>query len=82
MLHLTRAIDLAQNGKPHDFKFISKGTRKTKRKGGYIVEMKNAIVTSSNYERRKMNIKSKKSGQLRWCYYVLLIEIDGHEIVI
>ena len=82
MLHLTRAIDLAQDGKPHDFKFISKGTRRTKRTGGYIVEMKNAVVTSSNHERRKMNLKSEKSGQLRWCYYVLLIEIDGHEIVI
>ncbi len=82
MLHLTRAIDLAQDGKPHHFKFASKGTRKTKRKGGYWVEMKNAVVTSSYHEKRKMNVKSLDSGQKRWCYYLLLIEIDGHEIIV
>jgi len=80
MLHISKAIALAQNNKPHDFKFVTKGTAKNKRKGGYIVEMNNAVVTSSNYERRKMNLKSLDSNQMRWCYYVLLIEFDGHEI--
>lgn len=82
MLHISKAITYAQNNKPHDFKFVSKGTGKKNRTGGYVVEMKNAVVTSSNYERRKMNIKSLDSGQVRWCYYVLLIEIDGHEVIL
>lgn len=82
MLGITRAIQIAQDGQPHNFKFVSKGTAKNKRKGGYIVEINNAVVTSSNYEKRKMNIKSLDSGQLRWCYYVLLTELDGHEVIL
>jgi len=82
MLQLTKAIDLAQDGEEHDFVFIAKGSNKNKRRGGYKVVMKNAYVTSSNHERRKMNIKSANSGQMRWCYYCLLIEIDVHEIIL
>jgi len=80
MLHISKAIAYAQNNKPHDFKFVSKGTNGKNRKGGYIVSMTNAVVTSSFHEKRKMNIKSLDSNQVRWCYYVLLIEIDGHEV--
>jgi len=80
MLHISKVITEAQNGKPHDFKFVAKGDKK--RKAGYIVEMKNSIVTSSNFELRKLNLKSLNSGETRWCYYVLLIEFDGHEVII
>jgi len=79
-LHISKVIPLAQDGKSHDFTFVAKGDKK--RKAGYIVEMNNSVVTSSNFERRKMNIKSLDSEELRWCYYVLLIEFDGHEVII
>jgi hypothetical protein len=82
MLSLTRAIQEAEDGKPHNFIFITKGTAKNKRNGGYKVEMKNAVVTSSNYAEGKLNLRSIDSGQIRWCYYVLLIEFDSHEIIL
>ena len=82
MLHISKVIQLAQDGKPHTFKFVTVGSKKDKRAGGYIVEMTDAVVTSSNYERRKLNIKSLTSLQTRWCYYILLIEFDGHEVII
>ncbi len=82
MLSLTRAIQTAQDKKPHNFKFVAKGSKQNKRNGGYIVEMNDAVVTSTNYERRKMNLRSVKNGQMRWCYYVLLIEFDGHEVIL
>lgn len=82
MLNQQRAIDLAQDGKPHSFKFVAKGTEGKNRKGGYIVSMENAVVTSSNFERRKMNIKCLDSAQIRMCYFILLIEFDGHEIFV
>lgn len=79
-LHISKVLPAAQDGLPHSFKFVAKGD--DKRKAGYIVEMNNGVVTSSNYELRKMNIKSLDSQQIRWCYYVLLIEFDGHEVII
>jgi hypothetical protein len=82
MLGITRAIQIAQDGNPHDFKFVSKGTKSKNRKGGYVVEMKNSVVSSSNFELRKMNIRSLDSLQFRWCYYVLLIELDSHEVIL
>ncbi len=80
MIQQQRAIDLAQDGKPHKFKFIAKGNKK--RKGGYTVTMDNTVITSSNHQRRKMNLKCLDSGQIRSCYFVLLVEFDGHEIII
>jgi hypothetical protein len=79
---LSEAIALAEDGRPHDFEFVSKGNSKTKREGGYIVRMDNAVLTSSNNQKQKMNIKGLESGQIRWCYYVLLIRIDGQEVFI
>ena len=80
MLYLFKAIELAQDGNPHDFKFVAKGSEENNRKGGDIVEMKQAVVTSSNNELQKLNLKSTISGEKRWMYYVLLLEFDGQEI--
>jgi hypothetical protein len=80
IIHISKVIPLAQDNKVHSFKFVAKGDKK--RKAGYIVEMNNAVVTSSNYEKRKMNLKCLDSNEIRWCYYVLLIEFDGHEVII
>lgn len=80
MLHISKVLEIAHDGRPHNFKFVAKGNQHKKRKGGYWVEMTNAVVTSSNFARRKMNLKSLDSGQTRWAYNVLLIEFDGHEI--
>ncbi len=77
---LSKAIALAENGKPHSFEFVAKGSEK--RQGGYTVKMENTIVTSSNHERQKMNLHCLDSKQTRWCYFVLLTKIDGHEIFI
>jgi len=79
---LSEAIALAEDGQPHNFEFISKGSSKTDREGGYTVRMNNAVVTSSSNEKQKLNIKSLDSGQIRWCYYVLLISIDEQEVFI
>ena len=80
LIHISKVIPIAENGKPHNFKFVAKGDKN--RDGGYIVVMNNAVVTSSNNERQKINIKSLVSGEIRWCYYVLLIELDGIEVII
>ena len=80
MLHISRALKLLQDNKPHDVKFVAKGDEKIARKGGYVVNMRNSIVTSSNYKLRKLNLRSLDSKQTRWAYYILLIEVDGHEI--
>jgi len=80
MLHISQVLPLAENKQSHDFKFIAKGTKKTKRKGGYMVKMQDCKVLSSNHERQKMNIKSNINGEIRWIYFMLLIEIDGHEV--
>jgi hypothetical protein len=80
VLHISRVISLAQDGQPHSFTFVAKGDKY--RKAGYIVKMNNAVVTSSSYDNRKLNLKSLDSSEIRWCYYVLLIEFDGHEVII
>lgn len=82
MLYLTRAINLLENGELHSIKFITAGSVKAKRDGGYEVEMLNCKVLSSNNERQKFNIKSMDSGQIRWVSFALLTEVDGIEIFI
>ncbi len=79
---LAEAIELAHNGQPHDFTFVAHGTAKKKREGGYTVHMTKAVVTSSYKEKQKMNLKSLDSGQIRWCYFVLLTHIDSEEIFV
>jgi len=80
MIQQQKAVDLAQDGKPHSFKFVAKGSNK--RKGGYMVLMDNTVVTSSYSAKRKMNLKCMDSGQIRMCYFILLVEFDGHEIIV
>ena len=80
LLHLSKVVALCQDGKPHRFVFVAKGNNKTK--GGYLVEMNNTIVTSSSFEHRKFNLKCLDSFEIRWCYYVLLIEYDNFEVII
>lgn len=79
---LQRAIDRAQadKTKPHTFKFVTKGSNK--RKGGYTVTMENTVITSTNHGTRSMKLKCLDSGQIRMCYFALLIEFDGHEILV
>lgn len=82
MISLLRAINLIENGEHHDIKFVTAGSIKNKRAGGYEVEMINCKVLSSNNERQKLNVKSTDSGQIRWVSFVLLIDVDGIEIFI
>ena len=73
MIHISEAINILNDKEPHRVVFVSKskGTNTLIEKG---------VATSSNFERRKFNIKSVDSGQTRWVYYVLLIEIDNKEV--
>ncbi len=73
MIYISEAINILNNGEPHDIEFVSK----TK---GNVTQLNQAIVLSSNYKRRKFNMKSTISKQIRWVYYVLIISIDKEEV--
>ena len=73
MLHISEAINIMNDGHPHEIEYVSK-------KDGHIVRMQNAVVTSSNFERKKFNVKNQTSKQIRWVYYLLIIKLDGEEV--
>jgi len=73
MKHISEALNILNNGKPHKVVFVSKSK-------GNATAINNAVVLSSNYERRKLNIKSVDSKQIRSVYYVLIISIDNEEV--
>jgi len=73
MIHISEAINILNDKQPHDIVFVSK-TKGTK------TVMTNTVVLSSCYEKRKFNVKSLNSNQIRMVYYVLIIEVDNQEV--
>ena len=72
-------LKTAQNSKPHDFIFITKGDEY--RRGGYVAKMKNSIVSSSFHQNSTFNLKSLNSGQIRKVYTMLITRFDGKKVV-
>lgn len=73
MIHLSEALRILNDMEPHDVVFVSKNK-------GIESEIKKAVVLSSNYERKKFNLKSTISNQIRWVYYLLIVKVDGEEV--
>jgi len=76
MLKHSRAIQLANNGKPHSFTFVAKGD--DRRKGGYLIHIPKAVI-SSTYHGGTVNLQLE-NGQFRKLYWCLLIRFDNVEI--
>jgi len=73
MKHISEVLNILNDGEPHKVVFISK----TK---GTATAINKAVAISSNYQRRKFNLKSVDSQQIRTVYYVLIISIDNEEV--
>jgi len=73
MLHISEAINILNDKKPHRVVFVSK----TK---GTNTLIENAIVTSSFNENRTFNFMSVDSRRVRKAYYVLIISVDNEEV--
>ena len=75
MVHITEALRIAKDGKPHDFVFVAKGDKY--RPGGYFVSVRG--VVSSDYHLGTINI-TEDSGEVRKFYKYLMTKLDGKEI--
>lgn len=73
MKHISEVLNVLNDGNPHKVVFVSKSK-------GVATAINKAVVTSSNYERRKFNLMSIDSKQVRTVYYVLIISIDNEEV--
>jgi hypothetical protein len=78
MISYSQMLKDAQDGKPHDFVFVSKGDGK--RTGGYKARMNNAVVLSSYHYGSSFNLKSLNSEQIRKVYTILILEFDGQKV--
>jgi len=76
MFKISKAIQIANNGKPHSFVFVAKGD--DRRKGGYLIQIPRAVVSSS-YHKGTVNLQLA-NGKFRKLYWCLLIYFDGIEI--
>lgn len=73
MKHISEVLNILNDGNPHKVIFVSKSK-------GTATVINKAVVISSNYKRRKFNLKSIESKQIRTAYYVLIISIDNEEV--
>jgi hypothetical protein len=78
MLHVSKILTVAERkdvkGNPVPFSFKAVTLK------GELIEGENVIVTSSNHERRTVNIKFPESGEFRKLRLISFIEINGKEV--
>lgn len=80
MLHISKISVVCErkdpSGQPVPFSF------KAVTLDGRIIDGKNCIITSSNHQRKTVNIKYLESGEFRKLRLISFIEINGQEVVI
>ena len=67
---LTEKKDATGRPEPFCFKYVKLAT-------GEIISVENAVVTSSNFERRTRNVMILDSGEVRKLRNCLFIEFNG-----
>ena len=74
MIHLSKVLVLMDSKSPFSLSFVKKST-------GEIIEVKEAVSTSSSFENRTHNIQFTESNQIRKIKNILIVGFNGLKVV-